>query len=227
MCAAERLPVVPGTRYVRHARGWYMYGVRTVLAPSPPAGASCSAPPVRTAQRRLVRVARTYSTGAPVRTFQQGGHPTGACKGWAGGHESSPGPCRTRHRRRRGQPWRGNPHTRAGQRGCRASRRLAACAPGARSRRASLAAPAPEPLSAQASQRTATSAPMDRCPRRLSRARLPLANDYRTHRGPPSQAPRPDLLETHEISSRLVALRPWRHSPAVPSWRHQLRHQGR
>ena len=38
MCAAERLPVVPGTRYVRHARGWYMYGVRTVLAPSPPPG---------------------------------------------------------------------------------------------------------------------------------------------------------------------------------------------
>ena len=44
---------------------WYVYGVRTVV-PAP--GASCSVPQVRTARRRLVRVAHTYSTEAPGRT---------------------------------------------------------------------------------------------------------------------------------------------------------------
>eukprot|EP00964_Phaeocystis_antarctica_P128909 scaffold92731_cov66-Phaeocystis_antarctica.AAC.1 len=54
-----------GTRYVRHTRGRYAYGARTVRGAR---GASCPAPPVRTARRRLVRVARTYSTEAPGRT---------------------------------------------------------------------------------------------------------------------------------------------------------------
>ena len=62
-----------GPRCVRHARGWYAYGVRTVRA-SPEA--SCPAPPVRTARRRLVRVACTYSTEAPGRTCQHGRSPT-------------------------------------------------------------------------------------------------------------------------------------------------------
>ena len=44
-----------------------MYGVRTVV-PAP--GASCPAAQVRTARRRLIRVARTYSTEAPGRTRQ-------------------------------------------------------------------------------------------------------------------------------------------------------------
>ena len=45
-----------GTRYVRHGRGWYAYGVRTVR------GTSGKAALRHTARRRLVRVARTYST---------------------------------------------------------------------------------------------------------------------------------------------------------------------
>eukprot|EP00964_Phaeocystis_antarctica_P051513 scaffold30059_cov63-Phaeocystis_antarctica.AAC.2 len=54
-----------GTWYVRHGRGWHVYGVRTVV-PAP--GAGCPAPLIRTARRRTVRVARTYSTEAPGRT---------------------------------------------------------------------------------------------------------------------------------------------------------------
>ena len=63
MGVQSSVPVVP--RYARHARGWYAYGARTLLgAPR----ASCPVPLVRTARRRLVRVARTYSTEAPGRT---------------------------------------------------------------------------------------------------------------------------------------------------------------
>ena len=54
-----------GTRYVRHARGWCAYGVR-------PWRNSCPVPQVRTLRRRLVRVARTYSTEAPGRTVSIG-----------------------------------------------------------------------------------------------------------------------------------------------------------
>ena len=46
-----------GTRYVRHARGRYVYK-------------RCPELSVRTARRRLVRVAGTYSTGAPGRRCQ-------------------------------------------------------------------------------------------------------------------------------------------------------------
>eukprot|EP00964_Phaeocystis_antarctica_P020620 scaffold11403_cov64-Phaeocystis_antarctica.AAC.3 len=57
MGVQSSVPVVP--RYARHAPGWYAYGARTVLgAPR----ASCPVPLVRTARRRPVRVARTYST---------------------------------------------------------------------------------------------------------------------------------------------------------------------
>eukprot|EP00964_Phaeocystis_antarctica_P116595 scaffold80532_cov64-Phaeocystis_antarctica.AAC.3 len=51
------------TRYVRHARGWYVRVQRTYSRASP--GPSCRAPLARAARRRLVRVARTYSTEAP------------------------------------------------------------------------------------------------------------------------------------------------------------------
>eukprot|EP00964_Phaeocystis_antarctica_P047564 scaffold27520_cov52-Phaeocystis_antarctica.AAC.4 len=47
---------------VRHARGRYAYGVRTVLGAP---GVSCPVPLARSARRRLVRVARTCSTAAP------------------------------------------------------------------------------------------------------------------------------------------------------------------
>eukprot|EP00964_Phaeocystis_antarctica_P127846 scaffold91553_cov63-Phaeocystis_antarctica.AAC.2 len=56
-------PAVP--RYAVRAvrRGWDACSVLRL-------GASCPAPPVRTARRRLVRVAHTYSTQAPGRTCQ-------------------------------------------------------------------------------------------------------------------------------------------------------------
>jgi hypothetical protein len=56
-----------GTRYVRHARGWYACPVRAVRGAL---GASRPAPTVRTLRGRLVRVARTYPTEAPGRTRQ-------------------------------------------------------------------------------------------------------------------------------------------------------------
>eukprot|EP00964_Phaeocystis_antarctica_P096711 scaffold62983_cov33-Phaeocystis_antarctica.AAC.1 len=55
-----------GATVCTHARGWYACGVRTVLSAP---GASCHVPLIRKARRRLVRVARTYSTEAPERTL--------------------------------------------------------------------------------------------------------------------------------------------------------------
>ena len=48
-----------GTRYARHARGGYAYGVRAVRGGP---GTGSPVPPVRTTRRRLVRVARAHST---------------------------------------------------------------------------------------------------------------------------------------------------------------------
>ena len=56
-----------GARYVRYARGWYAYPVRTVRGAL---GAGRPAPSVRTQRGRLVRVARTYPTEAPGRASQ-------------------------------------------------------------------------------------------------------------------------------------------------------------
>ena len=56
-----------GARYLRYARGWYAYPVRTVRGAL---WARLPAPPVRTQRGRLVRVARTYPTEAAGRTCQ-------------------------------------------------------------------------------------------------------------------------------------------------------------
>ena len=58
-----------GTRYARHTRGWYAYGVRAVVQQLP-------VPQVRTLRRRPVRVACTYSTEAPGRTGQHSSAPS-------------------------------------------------------------------------------------------------------------------------------------------------------
>ena len=70
--AANRAPGCHRTRYVRHARGWYAYGVRTVRGAL---GASCPATSIRTAHRRPACVARTYSAEAPCGTYASAKRP--------------------------------------------------------------------------------------------------------------------------------------------------------
>ena len=74
-------------RYVRHGRGWYVYGIRTALQGR--SKASCPAPLVRAARRRLTHVSRTYSTEAPGRTCKLREGPA-AHEGGEAGDEHEP-----------------------------------------------------------------------------------------------------------------------------------------
>ena len=76
-----------GMRYVRHGRGWYVYGIRTALQGR--SKASCPAPLVRAARRRLTHVSRTYSTEAPGRTCKLREGPA-AHEGGEAGDEHEP-----------------------------------------------------------------------------------------------------------------------------------------